>query len=89
MVSWASNISSIAWLSKLIFWHFTLVFQADGHTMYLLIYVDDLILTGDNATNINQFIEILSHQFSIKDLKFLTYFLGVEVVPKKHGQILS
>lgn len=57
--------------------------------MYLLVYVDNLILTGDNATNINQLIAIIAQQFSIKDLKFLTYFLGVEVVPNKHGLLLS
>ncbi|XXG68216.1 hypothetical protein AAC387_Pa06g1354 [Persea americana] len=65
------------------------VFHADGHTMYLLVYVDDLILTGDNATKVNHFIDILAQRFSIKDLGFLTYFLGVEVVPNKHGLLLS
>ncbi|KAL6332494.1 hypothetical protein AAG906_008525 [Vitis piasezkii] len=57
------------------------VFYADGHTMYLLVYVDDLILTGDNDTKvINNFITILAQRFSIKDLGLLTYFLGVEVL---------
>ena len=36
------------------------VFHVDGHTMYLLVYVDDLILTGDNATKVNHFIAILT-----------------------------
>ena len=57
--------------------------------MYLLVYVDDLILTGDNDTKVNHFIAILARQFSIKDLGLLTYFLGVEVVPNKHGLLLS
>ena len=57
--------------------------------MYLLVYVDDLILTGDNATKVNHFIAILAQRFSIKDLGLLTYFLGVEVVPNKHGLLLS
>ena len=65
------------------------VFHADGHTMYLLIYVDDLILTGNNATKVNQFIAILAQRFSIKDLGLLSYFLGVEAVPNKHGLLLS
>ncbi|KAL6334413.1 hypothetical protein AAG906_014991 [Vitis piasezkii] len=65
------------------------VFHADGHTMYLIVYVDDLILTGDNDTKVNHFIAILAQQFSIKDLGLLTYFLGVEVVPNKHGLLLS
>ncbi|RVX16292.1 Retrovirus-related Pol polyprotein from transposon RE2 [Vitis vinifera] len=45
----------------------------------LLVYVDDLILTGDNDTKVNNFITILAQRFSIKDLGLLTYFLGVEV----------
>ncbi|RVW51537.1 Retrovirus-related Pol polyprotein from transposon RE2 [Vitis vinifera] len=65
------------------------VFHADGHTMYLLVYVDDLILIGDNATKVNHFIATLAQRFSIKDLGLLTYFLGVEVVPNKHGLLLS
>ena len=65
------------------------VFHADSHTMYLLVYVDDLILIGENATKVNQFIAILAQRFSIKDLGLLTYFLGVEVVPNKHGLLLS
>ena len=65
------------------------VFHADGHTMYLIVYVDDLILTGDNDTKVNHFITILAQQFSIKDVGLLTYFLGVEVVPNKHGLLLS
>ena len=65
------------------------VFHAEGHTMYLLVYVDDLILTGDNATKVNHFISILAQRFSIKDLGLLTYFLGVEVVPNKQGLLLS
>ena len=57
--------------------------------MYLLVYVHDLILTGENATKVNQFIAILAQRFSIKDLGLLTYFLGVEVLPNKHGLLLS
>ena len=48
------------------------VFHADGHTMYLLVYVDDLILIGDNATKVNHFIATLAQRFSIKDLGLLT-----------------
>ena len=65
------------------------VFHADGHTMYLLVYVDDLILIGENATKVNQFIAIVAQGFSIKDLGLLIYFLSVEVVPNKQGLLLS
>lgn len=57
--------------------------------MYLLVYVEDLILTGDNDVIINHFIAVIAQRFSIKDLGLLTYFLGVEVVPNKNGMSLS
>ncbi|KAG6468875.1 hypothetical protein ZIOFF_073570 [Zingiber officinale] len=52
-----------------------------GITMYLLVYVDDLILTRNNANALQGFINQLGVQFSIKDLGTLSYFLGVDVVP--------
>lgn len=61
------------------------VYQNDGHFMYLLVYVDDLIITWENATKVNQFIDTLAQRFSLKDLGLLNYFLGVEVVPNKQG----
>jgi hypothetical protein len=36
------------------------VFHANDRIMYLLVYVDDLILIRDNATKVNQFIDTLT-----------------------------
>lgn len=58
-------------------------------TMYLLVYVDDLILTVSDEKLIGQFTNTLAVKFSIKDLGTLSYFLGVEVIPSKHGLLLS
>ena len=57
--------------------------------MYLLVYVDDLIITGDSTTMVDSFIMVLAHRFSVKDLGKLSYFLGVEVVPNQQGLLLS
>lgn len=65
------------------------IFNTAGHTMYLLVYVDDLIITGEDAETINQFVETLGLRFSIKDLGLLSYFLGVEVVNNNRGLLLS
>lgn len=39
----------------------------DAATIYILIYVDDLILTGNSDTKISKIIQYLVKQFSIKD----------------------
>ena len=57
--------------------------------MYLLVYVDDLILTGNDDSVLTKFTNQLAAKFSIKDLGSLSYFLGVEVIPSTHGVLLS
>jgi len=47
--------------------------------MILLLYVDDIILTGSNSSHLLAFLRTLGAEFDIKDLGRLHYFLGVEV----------
>ncbi|KAL6342671.1 hypothetical protein AAG906_013077 [Vitis piasezkii] len=49
-------------------------------TIYLLVYVDDIIITGTNTNIIQRYINLLAQRFSIKDLGVLSYFLGIEVL---------
>ncbi|KAM2637579.1 hypothetical protein EV1_022054 [Malus domestica] len=52
----------------------------DGSTIiYLLIYVDDILITGNNNAHLSQFITQLGTHFAMKDLGPLHYFLGMEV----------
>lgn len=53
--------------------------------MYLLVYVDDLILTGNDELAITSFISRLNREFAIKDLGDLNYFLGLEVAYTENG----
>ena len=46
----------------------------------MLVYVDDLIISGDNHEAITEFKAYLHNCFHIKDLGILKYLLGVEVV---------
>jgi len=46
---------------------------------FLLIYVDDILIIGNNSTIISQFIEKFGTQFSMMNLSNLHYFLGVKV----------
>ena len=47
--------------------------------MALLVYVDDLVLTGNDNELCAQFKAYLHQCFRIKDLGPLKYFLGIEV----------
>jgi hypothetical protein len=50
-----------------------------GRTL-LLLYVDDMLITGDNPEHISQVKQHLSEQFKMSDLGPLGYFLGIEVL---------
>jgi histone deacetylase 1/2 len=47
--------------------------------MYLLVYVDDIILVSSSASTTDRLIAALSSEFAVKDLGKLHYFLGLEV----------
>ncbi|XP_071708748.1 uncharacterized protein [Rutidosis leptorrhynchoides] len=55
----------------------------------ILVYVDDIIITGNNESEIKQFKTYLSSKFKIKDLGKLKYFLGIEVLNYKDGVCLN
>jgi hypothetical protein len=57
--------------------------------MYLLIYVDDVIIVSSIPTTIDELLQLLSTDFAVKDLGKLHYFLGIEVIPMKDGLLLS
>ncbi|KAK9073175.1 hypothetical protein SSX86_007499 [Deinandra increscens subsp. villosa] len=65
------------------------VFKRDTCILYLLVYVDDLILTGNQEATIDSFITRLHDEFAIKDLGELSYFLGLEVTSHDSGLFLS
>jgi hypothetical protein len=64
------------------------IFQSHSDIMILLVYVDDIILTGSSPSLLDDFVTQLGIQFSIKNLGLLHYFLGVQVQPF-HGGIFS
>jgi hypothetical protein len=58
-------------------------------TMYLLVYVDDIILDSSSAAASDRPIMSLSSDFAVKDLGKLHYFLGLEVTYPGNGLALS
>lgn len=55
----------------------------------LLLYVDDIVITGSDTAGIHEVIYELSMVFDMKDLGPLSYFLGLEVTRVKPGIFLS
>ena len=56
------------------------VLQQVNFVIYILIYVDDILITGLNASVINKIIQSLQATFVVKDLGNLAYFLSVETL---------
>ncbi|KAH9716339.1 retrovirus-related pol polyprotein from transposon RE2 [Citrus sinensis] len=65
------------------------VLNTGRHILFLLVYVDDIIVTGNIDDLVSQFVGCLAQRFSLKDLGSLSYFLGIEVVPHWRGILLS
>jgi hypothetical protein len=65
------------------------VYSSAQEIIYLLLYIDDIIITGSNMSLIDTFIHKLRHEFSMKDLGTLNYFLGLEVTHSATGIFLS
>jgi len=63
-----------------------------GHgvsTIFILIYVDDILVTSPSPSPIDSLISTLQGDFPIKDLGTINYFLGVEVLQDPRGLFLS
>ena len=45
----------------------------------ILIYMDDVLIAGNNNQSIVSLFVQLDHEFAIKDLDHLHYFVGVEI----------
>ncbi|GJZ13898.1 ribonuclease H-like domain-containing protein, partial [Tanacetum coccineum] len=60
-----------------------------GMFIALLVYVDDIMITGSDIDGINKFKLFLSTKFLIKDLGSLKYFLGIEVIDNYLGLCMT
>ncbi|XP_048424280.1 uncharacterized mitochondrial protein AtMg00810-like [Pyrus x bretschneideri] len=66
----------------------SLFVKIDGDDIILLLlYVDDIILTGSDSTKIQSIIDDLAGVFELKDMGRLTYFLGLHIQYKDDGSL--
>ena len=63
--------------------------KTKSQVTFLLIYVDDIIVTGSDINFLQLFTQKLNESFALKDLGDLHYFLGVEVYRDESGMYLN
>ena len=59
------------------------------HNMFVLVYVDDIIITSSSQEATEALLKDLQLEFALKDLGDLHYFLGIEVKKTPDGLVLS
>jgi hypothetical protein len=64
------------------------IFRHGSDTVYLLLYVDDIILTASSTELLRHTISALQWEFTMKDLRPLHHFLGITVERRPVGLFL-
>ena len=65
------------------------IYHHGSETVYLLLYVDDIVLTASCTSLLRRVIDALQLEFSMKDLGSLHQFLGLYVTRQDGGFLLS
>ncbi|XP_019251266.1 PREDICTED: uncharacterized protein LOC109230196 [Nicotiana attenuata] len=69
---------------------YSLFFKRNGHLVYIIaVYVDDILLTGDDCKGIKSITDFLHTEFKVKHSGDIHYFLGMEILREKQGFIIS
>ena len=62
---------------------------ANGNVLSVVLYVDDLMFTGNDKALIGEFKEAMKNEFEMIDLGLLKYFQGIEVKQIHNGIFIS
>ncbi|XP_058750173.1 uncharacterized mitochondrial protein AtMg00810-like [Vicia villosa] len=68
--------------------HSLFIYSHQGITLYALVYVDDILVTGSSSTLIHKVISKLHHEFALSQLGRPEYFLNLEVIYQTNGSII-
>nr|XP_016456693.1 PREDICTED: uncharacterized mitochondrial protein AtMg00810-like [Nicotiana tabacum] len=58
-------------------------------TVFIAVYVDDILLVGNDTSELDSIKSFLDNQFKIKDLGSIHYFLGLEVSHLPQGLLVN
>ena len=61
---------------------------APGRCIYLVVYVDDIVIIGNDQDGITDLKQHLCKHFQTKDLGILKYFLGIDVAQSRSGIVI-
>jgi len=63
--------------------------EKDGKILIVVLYVDDVIFTGNDDHLIEKFKSVMKEEFEMTDMGLLRYFLGIEVDQNENGIFIS
>lgn len=66
-----------------------LMYKYHSFIMYVLIYVDDIIITSSDFATIDDLLTKMDSDFAVKKLRSLNFFLGIEVLQLPDSILLS
>ncbi|KAL0392792.1 UNVERIFIED_CONTAM: Retrovirus-related Pol polyprotein from transposon RE1 [Sesamum radiatum] len=69
--------------------HCLFVKRSDKHFLALLVYVNNILLTGSSISDIDEVKAYLDRLFTIKDLGPAKYFLGLQLARSSHGFLIT
>ncbi|XP_019200069.1 PREDICTED: uncharacterized protein LOC109193670 [Ipomoea nil] len=64
-------------------------YSTAGSRVFLLVYVDDIIMLGNDAVLVESLLQRLATAFKIRDLGPPTFFLGIETITVPDGMLLT
>ena len=63
--------------------------QSDGHFLIIVLYVDDILITGSTVTSISIIKMTLHDAFEMSDLGLLKQFSGLEIAQNFDGIMVN
>lgn len=90
--AWNNTLKTV-----LLSWGFTVsrsdtslfVYKSGNDVILMLVYVDGVVVTGNNSCLIDNLISVLDTKFALKDLGELQYFLALQIHYLSSGLILN
>lgn len=68
--------------------HALYIRSSPTNVVIISLYVDDLLITGDDHEQIDQIKKAMMKQFDMSDLGKMSYFLGMEIIQRQESIIL-